>query len=69
MSLSKGYCLHDRFDLVDEFVFVPQVYKSNDYNVNLLWRAFCPLSELLKQGNKIERGVLNRVMYFGNFLS
>ena len=48
MSLSKGYCLHNRFDLLDEVVFVPQVYKSNDNNVNLLWRAFCPLSELNK---------------------
>ena len=50
---------YDRFDLLDEFVFVLQVYKSNDYNVNLLWRVFFPLSEL----NKVTKlsVVLNRV--------
>ena len=45
MAYCLAYCLHDRFDLLHErFLFILQLQKINDYNVNLLLRAFCPFS-------------------------
>ena len=47
VSLSTGYCLHDWFELLDKFCLYSKYTKvpTKAYiNVNVLWRAFCPLS-------------------------
>ena len=66
MSLLTGYCLHDLFDLLDEFFLYFKYKKAMTitYICSGVYFVLCP-----KQGNKIEGVVLNRVCILGIFLS
>ena len=58
MSLSTGYCLHDWFDLLDEFCLYSKYTKA----ITLTWTFSCVHFVLCpKHGNTIEGVVLNRI--------